>query len=309
MAFGSALIVIGLLIWWFAGHSAWVTAGRDLSVGDAPLLQELGHLPGTALSIAVQADVAYLGLSYELIVLDLADRSQPRWVSDLPLPANDIALRGQFAYVVGRGGFSVLDISEPLSPLLMATLPTKHAPDALAIADHLALYGIYGELQVVDLLVPSRPALLAVLRLSGRVTDVVVNGDHALVTTSDGLHVVDISAPDRPVEVAAMPTTDWAVSATVVGDNLYFGVGDRLYVVQIDIPGRPKLVAEWTAPGPIGRMAILDKYVYVANREFALQTLHFGDGDGQFQPTSSIAATRGGSARGSGRCGRISVPG
>ena len=82
----------------------------------SPSLQLIGHLSGTALAVAVQGNYAYLGFSYELVVLDIADRSNPQWITSLPIPANDIALAGDYAYVVGRDGFTVVDISDPTQP-------------------------------------------------------------------------------------------------------------------------------------------------------------------------------------------------
>jgi hypothetical protein len=43
-----------------------------------PTLQLRGHVAGPALTVAVQGDYAYLGFSYELVVLDITDRANPQ---------------------------------------------------------------------------------------------------------------------------------------------------------------------------------------------------------------------------------------
>jgi hypothetical protein len=74
-------------------------ASAALSAVDSVELPLLGHLCGTAMAIAVQDNYAFLGFSYEFVVLDISDHAQPQWVTALPLPTNDIVLRDQTAYV------------------------------------------------------------------------------------------------------------------------------------------------------------------------------------------------------------------
>ena len=64
------------------------------SVSSIPALniQQVAHIGGAAVSIAVRGNYAYLGLSYELLILDITNRAQPRQIATLPIPATDIAL-------------------------------------------------------------------------------------------------------------------------------------------------------------------------------------------------------------------------
>jgi hypothetical protein len=118
----------------------------------------LGHIGGAAGAIAVQGDYAYLGFSHEWMVLDIHDRSQPRWVAALDLPANDTALVGALAYVVGREGLAVIDIADPRQPHLLNFSPSTGTLTQINVAGPYAYIGGIRDLQVVDVSDPSAPA-------------------------------------------------------------------------------------------------------------------------------------------------------
>lgn len=99
-----------------------------------PRLELQGHVSGATLTVAVQGDYAYLGFSYEFVVLDIADRRNPHWVAALPIFTNAIALAGGYAYVVGKGGFTVVNIADPIQPQLLASLGSQETAVGVVLA-------------------------------------------------------------------------------------------------------------------------------------------------------------------------------
>ena len=267
----SLVVLAALFVCSALGSAASASPGRSASARPRQLL---GHLPGAALTFAVQGDAGYLGFSHELVVLDLADRAHPRWVADLPLPTTAIAVQGSHAYVVGRGGFTVLDLSDPWRPAPVATLPTEATPGAVTAAGHRVYFAIFERLYGVDVTEPAAPKLLGSVRLSARVQSIAVRGTFAYVAASDGLHVVDVADGRALRAVAALPTADWAHSVAIVEERAFFAAGGQVLVVDIAAPARPTTVAQVDAPGGIGRMAIVGGTAYFADAQARLRAMN-----------------------------------
>ncbi len=132
--------------------------GHSAPDADNIQLQPVGQIGGQISAVAVQDVLAYIGVGYSLIVLDITNPQRPLEIGKLyPLPAltRDVIVTDNYAYVLTYKGMSVIDISTP-------DMPTEA--------------GFIG--------------------LSGDTLYFTVEGNHVFVTTHDyGLHVIDISAP------------------------------------------------------------------------------------------------------------------
>ena len=62
---------------------------REVQPTNSEAIQLVGHLGGSAFTVALQGHYAYVGFSYELVVLDIADPAKPREVSRMALGAKD----------------------------------------------------------------------------------------------------------------------------------------------------------------------------------------------------------------------------
>ena len=80
--------------------------------------QVLGHLSRAAMTIARWDHYALVGFRFELAVLDLAEPTRTQWLISLPLPTN-----ADYVSVVGRTGFTVVDLHEPRHPVVVRALP------------------------------------------------------------------------------------------------------------------------------------------------------------------------------------------
>jgi len=126
------------------------------------LLGYLGSAPAQVL--AVDGDLAFVGLGIELAVIDVSDTSRPRRLDYLVLggPVLDIAVADDVVYV--------------------------------AAGDNAGLY-------IIDASSPADLAVLNNLYAFSPLRGVAVSGDYAFVST-DQLHVLEIADPASPVEVA-----------------------------------------------------------------------------------------------------------
>ncbi len=76
-------------------------------------MELVGHIGGPALSTHLYGDYALVGYSFEFAVIDISDPTNPRRIAYLMLPANDITVSDDHAFIAGRDAMHVVDLSRP----------------------------------------------------------------------------------------------------------------------------------------------------------------------------------------------------
>lgn len=133
------------------------------------------------------------------------DTSNPLEFSDLGRYESnkeylDIAVRGDYAYLVSRNSLQILDISDQSQPVEVSTTISLGGQQ-LALIDHFA-YIISNGLQIVDIADPVNPQLVLSLFPDTHLTDIVIENEHVFIVDWDtGLYIFDGSDPANPVEV------------------------------------------------------------------------------------------------------------
>lgn len=230
-----------------------------------PSLELRGHVSGSALAVAVQGDYAYLGFSYELVVLDIADRSNPQWVTSLPIPANDIALAGDYAYVVGRDGFTVVDINDPTQPQLLGHLTSEETAASVIVAEGDAYFVEDRRLHQVDITGPTHPKIKSTLTLSSRIEQLAVADGYLYLSSYSGLHVLAISDQAQPSEVCLIETNGYTSGAAIANGYAYFVSREVLHIVDITTPGACHPIAQIAFPGMVSELIVVDNIAYLVN--------------------------------------------
>jgi len=191
-------------------------------------------LPGDALGIAADGDLAYVAVGPEGVrVVDLEARAEVGAV-DTPVYAWDVALDGATAYVSDRqGGVRVLGLANPEAPQEVAS----------------------------------------VLEGAGDVLDIVALGDRLWVAAgTDGLHVFDVRDPTKPLALGHALVEDRAIGIVRDGDLAYVASGTAgLRVLDLGDPTQPREVAGWAMPGAAERLVRLGDWFFVAAETGGLQ--------------------------------------
>jgi len=113
-----------------------------------------------------------------------------------------LTLAYPFLYVAMReGGVQVFDVSNPLLPISLATIPTEdEAWSTVLLGHYLLVANGYGGLLVVDVQDPGTPTQVGELTELGEVRLIALAGTEAFVATNeDKIHIVDVSDPENPV--------------------------------------------------------------------------------------------------------------
>lgn len=252
-------------------------ACRPLVDPTAPTLQLLSHVAGPALTVAVQDHYAYLGLSYELIVLDIADRRNPQWVTALPLPTTELVLAGSYAYVAGRSGFTVVDRHNPAQPRVLWRLPTERTAVGVVVVGTDAYFIEDRRLHQVDVRDPAHPRLLRTLTMSAQLNHITAAGSDLYLSTWDGVQRW-ATTPHAPPQRRCTVAMHGYPSAVAVGDDYALFVNnEHLVTIDITTPTACPVLAERDNADTVFGLALADNRAYLANGSRGLRVWDLTD--------------------------------
>jgi hypothetical protein len=179
-----------------------------------------------------------------------------------------VALQGHYAFA-GCGtdnSVKVFDLSNPLSPLLVDTMPVAAGGTTIALElngnDLYALSRTSHTMSILDVSNPAAPSLISQTVLPGDPgafpRDVAFRGNDAYVLTNNGLYVYDVSNPADPTALGhtqgPTPGTslDQARAIQFVGNYVLLAVNLDQAVATIDIsdPDNPVYVGSFQGPDP-----------------------------------------------------------
>jgi hypothetical protein len=145
----------------------------------------------------------------------LATSSNVQFLGHIPGTAAGMNFKGNYAYVSGWGGVTVLDIAQPASPRLVGALPLPHfenedvdlCGNTLLVVNDREAQDLGSIMYVVSIANPTTPALSAILPLgltgsgrgSGHIANFVKSDcTQAWVDGGDHVEVVDLTIPSAP---------------------------------------------------------------------------------------------------------------
>jgi hypothetical protein len=165
-----------------------------------------------------------------LYTYDLTDPANPVLVDTSIYSGKDIAVFGDYAYVVGCCGFLTMSLADPAHPVFIGGVGVDGRTEAVA------LQGNY--------------AYLAEVR------DIIAEA-------GGGLRVIDVISPTNPVEVGYLPLPYGSRGVAVSGNLAYVAeVYNGLSVVDVSTPTVPQQIGSYLAPGEVDDVAITDGYAF-----------------------------------------------
>lgn len=254
------------------------------------------HLEGTATTVTIRGDYAYVGLDKRLQIFDISNPANPLFLGQSePLTEesyNDITaieVVGTYAYVAAQGrGLRILDVSDPTSP---TEIGAYQLHDYTSIVD-VAINGDYAYLAAVDdgwLVVnvadPTAPVLVRPEEIYlGRIVGAAFVDNQLYLTEAPdvpwgcdcGLHILDAANPAAPRPLSFYNTPEAAVSVTVVEDRAYLAAGD-LHLLDISTPTDTHKLSLHYTPGFAREVVVSGEHAYVADGEGGLRVLNVAD--------------------------------
>lgn len=271
--------------------TAWPTVAKVETGTDQEVhLEVVNQLGGAVTAVAVQDNLAYLGIGSRLAVADVSDPTEPRvtsWSDILPRIVQQITLSDELAYVaLGEAGLWVFDISNPTTLTLLGQVQTTPPARQFLLHNDLAYLVDSSSpreagqvLSVVNVSDPMRPIEISQFGLPSRATKLLLVEDYLYISLSPdeadfegALWVVDISDPDSLQLITAVPelaANDMTLAENILVLNQGYNAG--VTILDVSDPRRP-LELSSTSPeiyGALSHFRSDDNIVYM--------TSHSGD--------------------------------
>jgi hypothetical protein len=265
------MAVVGVL-WLLAGCGA--TQVQALEAGEAHELTLAGHIGGPALATVAYGDYALMGYSFEFAVVDVSNPADPVRVAYLMMPANDIAVSGSFAYVGGRTGLDIVDLTDPRRPQLLVSARLHDAATSVSIQGSSAYVTVRNGLYIVDASNPRQPQVQSWLQLPGRSEGVTAGESHAYIAGSAGLTVVDTGDASSPQIAATVSAIGYVEASALAGDLLYVAGGDNgLSIFDVSTPEQPAVLGQVDTPGYATGVSVAGGFAYVSDGAAGVQVV------------------------------------
>lgn len=261
--------------------TTYLTNWRDTVKGAAPALIACFNLDvanssnetADGISIATAGNYIYLGRQnnsgYEFFVFDVTTPATPSLSGKLAIgdTANDIAVRGNYAYVASSdnsGELTVIDISNPAAPAatkfdLTAGNSGNASSDALAVTvsgNSLYLTRVASsgkEFYAFDISSPAAPTLSGSIDLNGDLKETALIGNYIYAASSDNtqeFQVIDVTTPSSPSLLTSLDldegaTQPDALSIITSPNTVYLGrdgsAAPEFYIIDVTTPSTPSI--------------------------------------------------------------------
>jgi len=165
---------------------------------------------------------------------------------------------GASQYGESTAQLRVVDLSDPATLHVMASLGLPANPTCLAVTGGYAYIGDEGTLRIIDASDPTSPTLLGSIAIPGKIASVALRGSFACVGTLDShLTVVDVSNPLNPNVVATLLIPGTPFDIEIRGAHAYVASGESgLQVIDLSRPSQPRLVGRVDTVGNAVRVAV-----------------------------------------------------
>lgn len=200
---------------------------------------------------------------------------------DTPDFALGVSIENGYAFVADeQSGLQVVDISNPSTPMIVASVDTPSTANAVAVANGYAYIADGIALQVIDVSEPMAPVIVGSVDTPGNAVAVAVVNGFAFVADSDkGLQVIDISNPSNPAIVGSLGSIRDVVSVAVTNGYVYTStwddvVGDYVFlVVDVSNPNAPTILSSLVSGCHMRGVSLENGYAYAACGNYGLQVI------------------------------------
>ena len=206
-----------------------------------PELRKNVTLNFTGLDVIIRNGLAYVGGTTSLAIYNVSDPANPILVSTFATgPIYTLAKEGDVLFLAAAGQrVQLLDVSNPASPTLLATLPEVSFADTVKIAGN-RLYVAGNSFAIYDISVPSRPRLLGLPRAQTESSFTGANGMtadgafmfHGTSIENEGLYLVDAANPSQPGRIGQLKLTGRIEGADWADNHLFLAHGWSWDIVE-----------------------------------------------------------------------------
>jgi len=298
---GQSVVRVGDLA--YVGHLYDGVEVFDVSTLATPQPVTLIRNGGFSFKVYLQGDLAYVSdLIGEYRIIDLSTPEAASIIGRVSTPPNtsNSTVRDGLAYVVDRTtegpyGLTLVDVSDPTSPEILATYPTPGPSFGIDIVGETG-YIANGNAGFLTMdLSAEPPVVLANFEHGNLAMDVRVRDDVAYFTMfGGGLGILDVSNPAVPAALSIGAVGGFTTSLALGNNNLLYlseaQVGLR--IVDVSNPASPVSVGTAPAAGSPAGVARASGYAYIADEGFGIRQYDVSNPTAPVQTFQMVSANR-----------------
>jgi hypothetical protein len=242
-------------------QSLWLTLAPPSGAGEVQL-EVVNQVGGAINTVAVEGNLAYVGVGPRLVILDVSNPQAPVMVGQsdiLPTIIRDVVVANGFAYVAtGTAGVWVVDVTNPVRPRPLTFAATsipayqlKQEGGVLYVIDRRQYFDeARGWISMSSLADPAGPVEVATLAIEEEIDDFATYGDYVYLVSSrrteGSLVVVEVTNPASPIRIATLPELKGS-EITIIGDEAHIHNAGNLLVADLSDPTNPIAVSADTS--------------------------------------------------------------
>jgi hypothetical protein len=229
---------------------------------------------GSTFDVDISGSYAYIVTqNIGLLVIDISNPCSlvnvgTYFTSDM---VSDLAVKGNYVYMLNRSNLKIIDISNPFTPSLAGVYEmTYNAYDVLDITisgDYAYMSGVHFGLRIFDILNPTNPVLVGTYDLV-MTEGVEVSGNIACLRNLYSLIILDVSNRSMPGLMAEFETSAGVIGLSIDDNGNYVYVansGEGLKIIDIRDPKSPTLIGSYDdILVGISDLTTRDHYAYIA---------------------------------------------
>jgi len=268
----------GLLLFVF---SATLVAQSSLNM---TFMGNWGEGGGEIRAVSNYGDLVYYGLGNVFKIVSFEDPVNPYAAGSVILDdmVEDIVwttISGQTYCFVSGTSLNIVNVTNPITPSLVATLPLAGYGEGLAVSGNYVYVAVGSAgMEVIDVTNPASPSSVIVVAGagSGYAEGINVSSPYAYLANGANLSVFDINNPTSPTLLGSYANSggDWIQDAMSISNYVYVCVwGTGIDVVNVSNPSAPTYVTTFSNPKNADVM-FDGNYGYIASREYGLTVMN-----------------------------------
>jgi len=198
---------------------------------------------------------------------------------DVPGVSNSVDTSGDYAYVAGSAGLTIIDVSDRAQPILVTTLNTGSTIQDVKIFGALAYLAGSSGLQIVDITNAASPVLVSTHATAGPAQDLRVDSNFVyLAIGTGGFEIVNVEDPTDPATTSVINTIGDARGVDFDGDLALVTAGASLHAIDIQNRYAPAVLGSINV-GTVRDVVASDGFAYVAAYTSGYQVVDYRQPD------------------------------
>ncbi len=243
----------------------------DVSDPYDPIITDSITSYGSVYTVETTADLAFLGTSTSLVILDISVQGTASVITEIPTPGSvseiDVIPGGYLLITDTSGQVHLVDYDPVISASIIKSTDIGGSASCMAYLNgHLYIGDAHSGIRIFNVYPPYYLNPIAVKYTPCGAKEVAYDDGFAYVSNStDGLQLIDVNTP-AAAYVFNVVDTDYAEDSVVSGGLAYVADSDSgMKIVDIDPPGMASVINGVITGGDCRAIDYADGYAYMAD--------------------------------------------